>query len=103
MTAAFWTWKTRLLVIVSESLQLNYDSTVLFSILAEYTVYNLYGTTVKPRVVGRGTSKRGRPRGSRRMSALGRFNTTSSTITNVSSGGSPSATHGSFIGKYCYA
>ncbi|KAF5282357.1 hypothetical protein FQA39_LY17601 [Lamprigera yunnana] len=40
----------------------------------KYTVYNIYGTTVKPRILGRGSSKRGRPRGSRRNSALGRFN-----------------------------
>ncbi|KAK4871988.1 hypothetical protein RN001_016112 [Aquatica leii] len=44
----------------------------------KYTVYNIYGTTVKPRISGRGSSKRGRPRGSRRTSALGRFNSNSS-------------------------
>ncbi|XP_025837406.1 chromatin-remodeling ATPase INO80 [Agrilus planipennis] len=60
------------------------------SINSKYTVYNLYGSTVKPRFPGRGTSKRGRPRGSRRMSALGRFNTNSSTI-NVTSIPSDSA------------
>ncbi|XP_072402689.1 chromatin-remodeling ATPase INO80 isoform X2 [Diabrotica undecimpunctata] len=39
----------------------------------KYTVYNVYGTTVKPRIPGRGSSRRGRPRGSRsRTSGLGR-------------------------------
>lgn len=55
-------------------------------LLSEYTVYNLYGTTVKPRIPGRGSSKRGRPRGSRRASALGRFNTNISTTSQLSSG-----------------
>lgn len=39
--------------------------------------FNMYPTSTKPRPP-RGTSKRGRPRGSRRVSALGRFNTSSS-------------------------
>lgn len=44
----------------------------------EYTVYNIYGTTVKPRLPGRGAAKRGRPRGSRRISTVGRFSSTNS-------------------------
>ncbi|EFA10951.2 chromatin-remodeling ATPase INO80 [Tribolium castaneum] len=49
----------------------------------KYTVYNVYGSTVKPRIPGRGGSRRGRPRGSRRMSSLGRTNSSiSSTSTN---------------------
>jgi DNA helicase INO80 len=49
----------------------------------KYTVYNVYGSTVKPRIPGRGGSRRGRPRGSRRMSSLGRTNNSaSSTNTN---------------------
>lgn len=31
----------------------------------EYTVYNVYGSAVRPRPAGRGHTKRGRPRGSR--------------------------------------
>ncbi|KAK5639502.1 hypothetical protein RI129_011994 [Pyrocoelia pectoralis] len=49
------------------------------SINNKYTVYNIYGTTVKPKIPGRGSSKRGRPRGSRRVSALGRFNSNANT------------------------
>ncbi|CAH0562051.1 unnamed protein product [Brassicogethes aeneus] len=45
----------------------------------KYTVYNVYGSAVKPRTAGRGTSRRGRPRGSRsRMSGLGRNNSNNS-------------------------
>ncbi|KAK9751910.1 SNF2-related domain [Popillia japonica] len=47
--------------------------------------YNAYSGSSKPRVPGRGTSKRGRPRGSRRTSALGRFNTSSSISSTHSS------------------
>lgn len=68
--------------------------------ISEYTVYNLYGTTVKPRIIGRGTSKRGRPRGSRRMSALGRFSSGPGTSATVGSGSSPSAVHGAFSGTF---
>ncbi|KAF5295926.1 hypothetical protein FQR65_LT10357 [Abscondita terminalis] len=50
----------------------------------KYTVYNIYGTTIKTRIPGRGSSKRGRPRGSRRSSALGRFNSNSSNNTQSS-------------------
>ncbi|XP_031336279.1 chromatin-remodeling ATPase INO80-like [Photinus pyralis] len=52
------------------------------SINNKYTVYNIYGTTVKPKIPGRGSSKRGRPRGSRRVSALGRFNNSATTPNN---------------------
>ncbi|RZC35852.1 DNA helicase Ino80, partial [Asbolus verrucosus] len=48
----------------------------------KYTVYNVYGSTVKPRIPGRGGSRRGRPRGSRRMSSLGRTSNVSSANTN---------------------
>ncbi|GJQ67621.1 hypothetical protein Trydic_g464, partial [Trypoxylus dichotomus] len=47
--------------------------------------YGVYGGTSKSRTPGRGTSKRGRPRGSRRVSALGRFNTSSSVSSTHSS------------------
>nr|XP_022902454.1 putative DNA helicase Ino80 [Onthophagus taurus] len=47
-------------------------------------VYSHPGPT-KPRNPGRGASKRGRPRGSRRVSALGRFNSTSQSTPSTSS------------------
>ncbi|CAH1153557.1 unnamed protein product [Phaedon cochleariae] len=54
----------------------------------KYTVYNVYGTTVKPRFSGRGTSKRGRPRGSRsRTSGVNR---------NVTAGITPTSSSGVF-------
>ncbi|XP_063928417.1 chromatin-remodeling ATPase INO80 isoform X2 [Zophobas morio] len=58
----------------------------------KYTVYNVYGSTVKPRIPGRGGSRRGRPRGSRRMSSLGRTsNSVSSTNTNGENDYSPNS------------
>lgn len=45
-------------------------------------MYNVYGSTVKPRIPSRGGTKRGRPRGSRRMSSMGRNNPISATISN---------------------
>lgn len=51
----------------------------------KYTVYNVYGSTVKPRLTGRGSSRRGRPRGSRsRTSGLSR--NTSNNAPSSSSG-----------------
>ncbi|CAG9855295.1 unnamed protein product [Phyllotreta striolata] len=43
------------------------------AITNKYTIYNVYGSTVKPKHAGRGSSRRGRPRGSRsRTAGIGR-------------------------------
>lgn len=52
--------------------------------VTEFTVYNVYGSTVKPRPSGRGSSRRGRPRGSRSR--------TPGVVRNFSSGPSTSST-----------
>lgn len=58
--------------------------------VTEFTVYNVYGSAVKPRPTGRGSSRRGRPRGSRsRTPGVGRSFPTASPST--SSGPSTSA------------
>ncbi|XP_056645619.1 chromatin-remodeling ATPase INO80 [Diorhabda sublineata] len=55
----------------------------------KYTVYNVYGSAVKPRTPGRGSSRRGRPRGSRsRTIGLNRH-------TSNSNGGSTSGVYSS--------
>lgn len=46
----------------------------------KYTVYNVYGSAVKPRTPGRGSSRRGRPRGSRtRALNVNRFGSNATT------------------------
>ncbi|XP_044764896.1 chromatin-remodeling ATPase INO80 isoform X2 [Coccinella septempunctata] len=56
------------------------------SLSSKYTVYNVYGSAVKPRTPARGSSKRGRPRGSRRASTLNRINSGSATSGIFTSG-----------------
>lgn len=56
------------------------------SLTSKYTVYNVYGSAVKPRTPVRGSSKRGRPRGSRRASTLNRLNSGSATSGIFTSG-----------------
>ncbi|XP_028128884.1 chromatin-remodeling ATPase INO80 [Diabrotica virgifera virgifera] len=59
------------------------------AITNKYTVYNVYGTTVKPRLPGRGSSRRGRPRGSRsRTTGLGRQISNSSSVSTSPGPGS---------------
>ncbi|XP_030748497.1 chromatin-remodeling ATPase INO80 [Sitophilus oryzae] len=45
----------------------------------KYTVYNVYGSTVRPRPAGRGLTRRGRPRGSRSRTGVGLGRTSNST------------------------
>ncbi|KAL3289772.1 hypothetical protein HHI36_023167 [Cryptolaemus montrouzieri] len=58
------------------------------SLSSKYTVYNVFGSAVKPRTPARGSSKRGRPRGSRRATTLNRMNTSTSNTSGVFSSGS---------------
>ncbi|KAK9889417.1 hypothetical protein WA026_004689 [Henosepilachna vigintioctopunctata] len=58
------------------------------SLSNKYTVYNVYGSAVKPRTPVRGSSKRGRPRGSRRATTLNRMNTGASASSGIFSSGS---------------
>nr|XP_023018340.1 putative DNA helicase Ino80 [Leptinotarsa decemlineata] len=62
-----------------------YNDDVDSPITHKYTVYNVYGSAVKPRFSGRGTSKRGRPRGSRSRT-LGMTRNNSTSHTSSSSG-----------------
>lgn len=52
------------------------EKNILENFVSEYTVYNVYGSAVRPRPSGRGHTKRGRPRGSRSRvgTGIGRSN-----------------------------
>ncbi|XP_018566772.1 putative DNA helicase Ino80 [Anoplophora glabripennis] len=72
--------------ILTDDLTDTYNDDADSPITNKYTVYNVYGSTVKPRVPGRGTSRRGRPRGSRSRTAGLYRNYSSGVASSASSG-----------------